>query len=432
MTNSTGHEEGAKPSAVKRVVIVGGGFGGVYTARALCSLASQGALEVTLVSSRNYFLFTPLLHEVATGGLSPESVAEPLREYFRDRGVSIVEDTVTRVDTALSVVCGKQGTYPYDYLVLSTGAVTNYFSIPGAQEHTIALKDLTDAMTIRRGIIVAFEKAAATRDREERKKILSFIVVGAGATGVELATEMAAFVRGTLAHYYCGAGIQCEDISVKLISTTDSVLTPFHPTVQTVALRTLSKLGVILVKNARVVSVQKEGVTVDSGAVLSATMVVWAAGVSAHLPAHMPDFKLNRTSRVVVDENLRVPTHSNIFVIGDAAAAFGSGGEEYPLLAQIAVRQAVSVAGTIKAIISGKNLVPFRYTLQGKLVSLGQWMAAGEIRGIPFSGPHIWWLWRTVYLFTFLSWRKRFRIAMEWTINLLYPRDITKLDSSVR
>lgn len=412
------------------IVVIGGGFGGVYTAKYLVPLIQKGLVTVTLISKENYFLFTPLLHEVATGGLSPESVVEPLREVFRGTGVLVVEDTVVRISVHDRVVHGKNGVYPYDYVVVATGASTRVpsFVTPGALwVHT--LKSLADARAIRNALIEQFEKAVALPTRHKRKKALSFVVVGAGPTGVETVAEIADFTRIALCAYFKDAGIQSDDVSITLVGSSVDVVPQFHPAVREYVADVLKKKGIRLMLGLPVSSVKDYRVVLSDTHALPASLVVWSAGVVPVAPPILGGIQQEKSGRVLVDQSLRVIDVERVFALGDVAAFYGGqdGSRPLPSLAQVAVRQARVVASSIEAACLGKTLPTFSYQIKGLLLSLGQWNAAADMLGVRFYGKSAWWFWRTVYLFNFTSWRKRFRVAMEWTINLFSPRDITRI-----
>lgn len=408
---------------MKKIIIIGGGFGGVYAARYLAKLAENSELEITLVNKSNYFLFTPLLHEVATGGLSPGSTLEPLREIFRDQNVNLLQTEVKNIDLAKKIVTTKIGKLNYDYLVLATGAETNYYGAIGAEKYSLGLKNMSDAIALCNKLIDSCEQAAQTDDVETRKKLLTAVVVGGGATGVELAAEIVEFWQENLENYYQDTRIKKGEMRVLLVASSAELLPQFPPQLRQIAYETLTEKGVKIKTNASVTEVTAESVKLADGKIIAAQTVVWVAGVkaknltftSSQTPETAPNGRLN------LDPYLRLIGQENVYALGDMAGTS-------PMLAQVAVQQGRTVARNIAAQISDKPLKIFRYRQKGLLISLGQWRAAGEILGLTLHGRAMWWLWRTIYLFNFLSWRKRFRIAAEWTINLFYPRDITRLN----
>lgn len=402
------------------VVIVGGGFGGIYVAKHLKYLAQEGILDITIINRTNYFLFTPLLHEVATGGLSPTSVVEPIREIFRNCPVEFVQDEVTTIDSTKKEVGTKTHIFAYDYLVISSGADTNYYGIDGAERNTFSLKNLGDALALRRHIIMSCEKGALTNDEEEKKKLLSCIVVGAGATGVELAAEIIEFMKETLCSYYHGCNMDKSHMSVHLVAASPDLLSQFPEKLREIAKKELEHDGVNVMTNMKVTKVEQGKIVFADGSSIEGNTIVWVAGVRPSYVEIPGIEKDEKSKRIKVDEYLRAMGAGGIFAIGDSSGTF-------PMLAQVAVQQGKNVATNIINSIDGTVMEPFKFKQKGLLVSLGQWYATGEIFGLTLKGPFMWWLWRTIYLFNFHSWRKRIKIASEWTVNLFYPRDISQL-----
>mgnify|MGYP003888809809 CR=1 FL=1 len=414
----------AKP----HIVIVGAGFGGVYTARALVPYVKKGIIDVTIVNKTNYFLFTPLLHEVATGGLSARSVTESIRHIFEGTGVLFHQGLVEGIDPKQGTLKVDLKEIAYDYVIVATGAITNFYGIPGAAEHSLVLKNLTDAIEIRERIIDAFEDASCVESAEQRKKDLCFVVVGGGATGVETVAEMAEFIETLFRRYFNGVShIQKEDISLHLVNTAPDILAMLHPILRKKAEKQLERLGVLLHMNMSVSEVTGIDVKFADGSSIDTHFVFWAGGITPIVPRFSSVEPVCVGSKLVTDIFLRMKGYDRVFVLGDIACVETPGGKGYPALAQIAAQQGEVVAENIIRSIMRKPLRAFSYKLKGTLVSLGQWYAVGEIFGLKLSGPLMWWVWRTVYLFKFHSWTKRFKIAFEWTEALFSPRDITKL-----
>ncbi len=400
-----------------KIVIVGGGFGGVYTAKYLYKLLKDN-VDITIINKNNYFLFTPLLHEVATGGLSPKSIVESLREIFRGTSINYVEDTVNEIDRNEKIVKTNKTNFKYDYLVLSPGAETNYFNTPGAQENTFTLKNLNDAITLRNHIIDTFEKAVIKKD----SKMLSFAIIGAGATGVELASELIEYLKDTFYIYYSNTGFRREDIKVTLITNTSEIIGQFPIAMRNIAMNTLKKIGIEIMTNATATNIEPNNIKFSDGKNLQAHTIIWVAGVKPSLN-QIKGIEIGPKGRIETNEFLQSKNNSEIFSLGDAGGSF-------PMLAQIAVQQAKTVASNINKLILNKNnakLEKFSTNIKGLLISLGQLKAIGDFKGYTISGPFMWFIWRTIYLFNFNSWKKRFEIVVEWTINLFYPRDINIL-----
>ncbi|MEY2664315.1 MAG: hypothetical protein RIT04_123 [Candidatus Parcubacteria bacterium] len=424
---------------VPHIVIVGGGFGGIYTARALEPLVKKGLADVTIINRTNYFLFTPLLHEVATGALSSHSVIEPVREILRDSNVHFIQGEVKGIDIEKKLVKlasgatgGKTpgsaiGPLAYDYLVIGSGATTNFYNIPGAEKYAFTLKSLEDATSIRNAIIKACEHAAHVTDVEERRRLLSVVIVGGGATGVELAAELIEFMRTTLCSYYHHACFDAGDMRVTLIANSSELLSQFPKKIRDIALTELKKKGIEIMLNTSVTEVHPHEIKINNTDSIATNTVVWVAGVTAtqwdvNKADHTPAFEKERGNRIKTDELLRIVGHPELFALGDVSGT-------NPMLAQVAEQQARVVARNIAALVQNKphRMRPYSYKEKALLVSIGQWHAAGYIYGRVFHGPLMWFFWRSIYLFKFNSWRKRFRIATEWTIDLLYPRDIASM-----
>lgn len=412
----------------KHIVIIGSGFGGMEVARRLSPYVRVGSIDVTVINRTNAFLFTPLLHEVATGGLSPTSVTEPLREVFVGTGIRVVQGDVTSIDTTTKTITVGTCAVTYDVAVLATGAETNYYNTPGAEACAVPLKTLGDALRIREQVIDAFERAALTIDADARKKLLSFVVVGAGATGVELVTELAEFTNGIACRYFRDGknGIDPSDVTVTLVSAGAELLAQFPLATRVAADKQLQREGIVIRRNAQVKAVDTHGVVLADGSRIDAALVAWTAGVKPMVPPFAGRTPSMEKGRVLVDAMLRATGCDDVFVLGDSAA-FTQGGAQLPMLAQVAVAQGKAVAQNVLATVRQRPLVSFMYRSKGSLVSLGQWFAAGTVGPLHLSGRFTWWLWRTVYLFKFASTKKRVRIAFEWTLNLFSPRDITKL-----
>ncbi len=412
------------------IVIVGAGFAGVYTAKKLVPFVNKGQIKVTLVSSTNYFLFTPMLHEVATGGLSPLSAVEPLREIFAGTRVMIHQGKVEKIDVAAKKVIIGNHELSYDTLVLSTGAENNYYNTPGATEYTFGLKNLSDAIAIRNKIIDSFEKASFTEDEQERKKDLSFVVVGGGPTGVEIVTELAEFAYAIEDRYYKSVcKLRRSDIQIHLVSAGPELLVQVSPTLRTFAKERLQNMGVQLHLGVSVNSIEPGKVSLGNGEIIESNMVIWAAGVKATFPEFVGFSPELAGGRIVVDEYFRIKDREDVFVLGDVSAKVDEKNPKgVPMVAQAAVAQADIVAQNI-LVAQGffAKMRTHTYVSKGTLVSLGQWSAVGDVAGHPLAGAFMWWVWRTVYLFKFHSWSKRFRIAFDRTINIFYPRTITKL-----
>jgi NADH dehydrogenase len=408
-----------------KVVIVGAGFGGIYSYLSL-KRALGNSVSITLINRTNYFLFTPLLHEVATGGLGHHQVVESIRQIIHRSPDDLYVADAQTVDLKRQVVVTSLGDVKYDYLVIATGATTNFFDVPGASQYGLTLKTLNDAIVLRNRIIDAFERASKTINKAERRQLLSFGIVGGGPTGVETAAEIIGWINDGFLKFYKHT-ISCEDVSVHLINQSPELLRMFHDVLRHKALKRLKRLGVNVHLNIGVTEVTDQGVVTGDGKTLSLGHIVWVAGVKPLLPHFVQEVNHNQHSgRLVVDQHLRLSGYENVFAIGDAVHVTLPNGHVVPMLAQAAVRQGSSMGVLIKNSLRKKKLPIFTYRSRGELVSLGQWYAVGNVAGVTISGMFAWWVWRTVYLFNFISVSKRIKIALDWTIDIFYPRDITR------
>ncbi|MEK7390690.1 MAG: NAD(P)/FAD-dependent oxidoreductase [Patescibacteria group bacterium] len=443
MTLSSSHR---KP----HIVILGAGFGGIYTFLNLRRRLSPQEADITIINRTNYFLFTPLLHEVATGGLSHHQVVEAIRSIIYKRGAVLHVAEIRNIDTRNKTVETSVGPVPYDILVIATGATSEFHGIPGAPEKTFVLKNLNDAIKIRNRFIDAFEKAVEIKDHQERRKLLTFVIVGGGATGVELAAEMTDLFFDTFRKFFCGK-IPMEDVTIHLITGDTELLRNFHGKMRARAKVILSQKGVNVRTGARVLVVDENGVSLNDGSRIESKHVLWLAGVSPNVPPSDKPFTRNSIAdelatgkiaskiagRIIVDRQMKARGHENIYALGDVATFED---EFLPMHAQTAVQAARVVAQNIFAEIysemrsedgkrrekPGEKRNGFYYRSAGDLVSLGQWQAVGYFLKILWVGPLAWFIWRTVYLFKFASWSKRVKIAVDWTIDIFYPRDITR------
>lgn len=410
----------------KKIVILGGGFGGLYTFKSLINQFRNDEIDITIVNRNNYFLFTPLLHEVATGTIAHHQVVESLRQIiYKQKNVTLHVAELVSVDCTNQIVKTSIDELHYDALVLAMGATTNFFNAPGAEEHSFVLKDLRDAISLRIALIDRFEKASEMQDPDARHTELSFAVIGGGATGVELVAEMSELISDTFLKYY-RCLIKPDDISIYLINRDPEILMPFHPKLRKHALNTLQEKGIKVMLNTAVKEVKKGQIVFEDESVLSVSHVIWTAGVKPNPPMFTHPVELDKGGRVLVNQMLQIKDCPNVFVLGDMASMQGENGKPLPMLAQVAVKQGIHTGMNIKRLFSGKSLLPFVYKSQGNLVSLGRRYAVAEIQGIRFRGLFAWILWRIIYLSKFMSLSKKFKIAIDWIINIFYPRDITK------
>lgn len=393
----------------KRIVIVGAGFAGLFAARSL----RRVDIDVILIDRRNYHLFQPLLYQVATAGLAPSDVAWPIRGILsRQKNATVLLKQVTNVDTANSEVVAAEQRIPYDYLVLATGARHAYFGHEDWEPFAPGLKSINDATAIRRRILMAFERAEMAPDDETRKRLLNFVVVGAGPTGVELAGTIAELARRTLAADF--RRIDSRSARVILVEAGTRVLPAFNEKLSTYAESALGRLGVEVVLGNPVTHCDGDGVTVNGERISSAT-VLWAAGVAASPAGTWLGATTDRAGRVIVENDLSVTDHSNIFVAGDTAAVRDTKGQLVPGIAPAAKQQGRYIANVIKSRVQSKSPPgPFQYRHAGNLATIGRKSAVMELPFIRLSGFLAWWGWGIAHIYFLIGVRSPITVAINW------------------
>lgn len=391
-------------------MIVGGGFGGIAAAKAL----SRVDAEVVVIDRANHFLFQPLLYQVATAGLSPAQIATPIRRILRKQAnARVLLAEVTGVDLERREVVLLDGRESYDTLILATGARHSYFGRPEWEERAPGLKNLDDAIRIRRQILVAFEEAERTNDGEKRTAAMTFVVVGGGATGVELAGSIAELSRRTLVHDF--DRIRPESAQVLLVEAGPRVLPSFAPSLSEKAVRSLRRLGVDVRLDTKVVDVEADGVWLEQAERrfrLPSRNVLWAAGVQASPVAFWLGTESDRAGRVKVEGDCSVLGHPEVFVIGDAMTI----GEGLPGVAQVAMQQGRYVAGVIAARLAGRAAPPpFAYRDLGNMATIGRSAAIFQRGRLEMSGFVAWLGWLFVHLMQLVGHRNRVSVFIEWT-----------------
>ncbi len=392
-----------------KVVIVGAGFGGLFATRCL-----RGAdVDITLIDRHNYHLFQPLLYQVATAGLAPSDVAWPIRGIVRtQQNVTVVLGEVIGVDTDAREIITSDHRMRYDYLVLASGARHAYFGHEDWEPHAPGLKSIDDATAIRRRILMAFERAEMTFDPAERARLLNFVVVGAGPTGVELAGTIAELARRTLAADF--RRIDSRSARIILVEAGPRVLPAFTEKLSTYAQRALDELGVEVMLGNAVTACNAHSVTIGGSEIPTST-VLWAAGVAASPASVWLRAESDRAGRVLVQADLSAPGHSDVFVIGDTAAVMDSAGDLVPGIAPAAKQQGRYVARVIRARVEGKLApVAFRYRNLGKLATIGRKSAVIELPFLRLSGRLAWWLWGVAHIYFLIGVRSPITVASNW------------------
>ena len=396
-----------------KVVIVGAGFGGLFLAKALAGKR----LDVVLVDRHNYHLFQPLLYQVATAGLAPSDIAWPIRSIVtRDRNVSVFLGEVSGVDLTQKHVQMADQFIDFDYLVVATGAQDAYFGHDDWREWAPGVKSVDDATALRRRLLLAFEKAETCTDQEERDRLLQCVIVGAGPTGVELAGAIAELAHHTLAKDF--RSIDPRSAKVSLIEAGPRVLPTFSESISLYAAKSLRKLGVDVRLNSRVDLCNAEGATIrTSGGELrlpSATMI-WAAGVAASPIAGWLGTETDSQGRVRVSSDLSLPSHSNVFVIGDAAQVVDARGVKVPGIAPAAKQEGRYVARVIESRIGERKEPPaFRYFDTGNLATIGRRSAVIELGRFRLKGRLAWWLWGVAHIYFLIGLPSPLIVSFRW------------------
>ena len=412
-------------SGAHRVVVVGGGFGGLQATRGL-----QGApVEITLIDRRNFHLFQPLSYQVATGALSPGEVAYPLRAVFkRDRNVHVLLAgfDLDRRQVVLRPVAGLPAPepVPYDTLIVAGGSHYSYFGHDEWSAHAAEVKSLESALTVRSRLLAAFEAAELERDPQRRGEYLTFAVVGAGPTGVEMAGQIAELARDTLRSDFRSA--DPGSARVLLIEAADRVLTGFPPSLSAKAERSLRRLGVTPVLGGTVVDVGETGVAIEHahGATrrIRARTVVWAAGVTASglatALAELTGAEQDRAGRVTVEPDLTLPGHPEILALGEMVRVRGRDGSPITLpgVASVAIQEGRYAAKAVRARLQGRAAPPFRYRDKGNLATIGRAAAVADVKGVKLSGFLAWMTWLVVHLFYLVGFQNRLLVLIRWSI----------------
>jgi NADH dehydrogenase len=390
------------------VVIIGGGFGGLNAAKAL----RKAPVRVTVVDRHNHHLFQPLLYQVATATLSPGDIASPIRWILRHaRNTRVWLGDVRTIDLKhRRIILVDGASIAYDYLIIATGTSHTYFGHDGWAAYAPGLKTLEDALAIRRRILVAFEEAERETDPVRQQRFLTFVLVGGGPTGVELAGTLAEIARQTRSEF---RNIDTHKTRIVVIEAGPTILPSFAPTLRDAARRSLLRLHVEVRENTRVTAVD-DGAVMLGAERLEAGTVLWTAGVAASPITATLGVPLDRAGRVIVERDLSMPDHPEAFVIGDAAAFLDAEGYQLPGVAQVAIQGGTHAARTILRRIRGEPSPPFVYHDRGSMAIIGRGSAICDLRGLRFSGPIAWLAWLFLHIFELIGFRNRLVVMIEW------------------
>jgi NADH:ubiquinone reductase (H+-translocating) len=400
----------AMPAVMPRVVIVGGGFGGLHAARAL----HNAPVQVTVIDRNNHHLFQPLLYQVATGVLSPAEISAPIRSVLRkQKNTEVLMGEVTGVDTQEQRVLMRDQSVPYDYLILATGARDSYFGHNDWAQFAPGLKSIVQATTIRRHILLAFEKAEKETDPEKRQALLTFVLVGAGPTGVEMAGAIGGLAHKTLVSDF--RHINTKEARIILVEALPRILMAFPESLAKKAHKALNRLQVEVKTNSPVEAIDSEGVVI-AGERLAAKTVIWTAGVAASAAGTWLGAETDRAGRVKVGSDLTVPGHSNIFVLGDTASCTQDG-KPLPGVAPVAMQQGDYVASVIADQAVGKpHPKAFRYVDKGNMAVVGRFYGIVSIGKFRTAGLLGWFLWLLLHLMFLIGFRNRLVVAFQWLV----------------
>jgi NADH:ubiquinone reductase (H+-translocating) len=411
-----------------RIVILGGGFGGLATARELERLLPRDTdVRITLVNRENFFLFTPMLHEVAASDLDLTHIVSPLRKLVTR--TTLFTGTVESIDTKRRQVSVShaEGTHshdlPYDHLVIALGAITNFYDIPGLAERAVTMKSLGDAIGLRNLMIEHLEEADFECNAGIRQPLLTFVVAGGGFAGVETVAAMNDFLHAAIRFY---PSLSREHVRVVVVHSGSTLLPELGEQLGRYTERKLAARGVEIILGTRIVGLADDAVVLADGRVVEARTIIWTAGTSANPVTDSLACEKTR-GRIQADEYLRVRGLDRVWALGDCAVVPDPDtGGAYPPTAQHALREGVVAARNIVALMRGRPLTPFRFSTIGLLASIGHRTGVANILGVNFSGFVAWWLWRTVYLAKLPRLEKKLRVALDWSLDILFSKDVVQ------
>jgi NADH:ubiquinone reductase (H+-translocating) len=408
-------DKGKRP----RVIVIGAGFGGLWAVRTL----AREPVDILVIDRNNYHTFLALLYQVAAAELEPEDIAYPLRSIFRNFSeTDFALAHVRRIDIERRIVKTETQDFPYDYLILATGSVPHTFGVPGVGDRAFFLKTLEEGVALKNHIICCFEKAAMLADHDTRRGILSFVIVGGGATGVEYAGALSELVHGSIIKDY--RRVDFRDLRIILLESADRLVGNMPKSIQSYTLGKLRQLGVDVRLSTRVVEITPEAVILNCQERIATQTVVWTAGVRGEPLASLSGMPTKPDGRVPVTQTLQVLDHPEIYVVGDMAYIEAEGGP-LAMVAQVAIQSAVAAAENIGLQIRGRQPVPFRYHDRGSMITIGRNAAGAVIGSRTYTGFFAWILWLVIHLFNLIGFRNRIMVLINWAWDyLLYERAV--------
>lgn len=404
------------------IVIVGAGFGGLELARRL----KNAPVQVTLIDRHNYHLFQPLLYQVAIAGLVPSQIAYPLRTIFRgQKNITFQMGEVTEVDFEARYVKTNGSVIAYDTLVLATGGQTNFFGMNSVEENGFQLKNVESAVNTRNHLLKLFEGASREVDAEKRHAMLTFAVVGAGPTGVETAGALAELITHVMAKDY--PQMDLNEVRVILLEAGNTVMPAYPDELRKATSDLLRRKKVEIMLNAKLTNYNGEQITLADGGVIPAKTLIWTAGVKASEITNSLGVPLAGSGRVRTDAYLRIPSHPEVFVIGDAAYYENGNGQPLPMLATVAQQQAAVTARNIQRTLKAKELEPFHYKDPGLLATIGRNAAVARIWGLSFSGFIAWMIWVVLHIYRLIGFRNRILVLVNWAWDYFFYENQVRL-----
>lgn len=418
---------------VRRIIVLGAGFGGIYAVRELERLiGNDPSIEITLVNSENFFLFTPMLHEVAASDLDLTHIVNPIRKLlkraqFFNGDVQSIDCQKREVVVTHGVETDHPHHLPYDHLVLAMGSVTNFWGLPGLDQRAFTLKTLGDAIALRNRLIDALEEADFECCLLTRRRMLTFVVAGGGFAGVEAIAGINDFLREAVRHYPHLGEVNVRTV---LIHSGDHILPELGQELGMFAAEHLAKRGVDIRLGIKVRGMNAEGVELSDGTSIETANLIWTAGTSPNpLLATLPVPR--DRGRVVVDQTLQVPGWPGVWSLGDCARIPDGAGGFFPPTAQHATREGKVLARNIVATLRGKAPQPFRFKTLGQLAAIGRRTGVAKLFGFKFSGFVAWWMWRSIYLSKLPRFERKVRVALDWTLDLFFTKDLVKCPTAL-
>lgn len=399
----------------KHIVIIGAGFAGLWAVK---YLAGKKGVRVTLIDKNNYHTFLPLLYQVGAAEIEPEQIAYPIRTLLRKSGtISYLRAEAGRIDyDERYVLCNNQKVF-YDYLIIASGSRTDYFTVAGAERFAFPLKTLDDAMVLRNHILACFERAACVDDQVRRKKLLTFVIVGGGPTGVEFAGALSELVRGPLRKDF--PGISAGDVAVLLVESTDRVLSMLSPKLSAYTAEKLSRMGVGVRLSGRVRDISAEGVSFVDGSALATDTVIWTAGVSGIVPESSTEVPLTPNRRIKTLPTLQMAGRPEVYVAGDLTY-LEEKGSPLPMIAPVAIQQGRWAAANIMGQIRGEEPKAFTYRDRGAMVTIGRNAAVTRIGKREFRGFVAWMIWIVIHIMNLIGFRNKLFVIVNWIWDYLF------------